>query len=92
LVLALSNSRRAQQSLRLSFYPANDFVLQNHSPEFPPIGAAYSFMRSQVMAERYAHVSKRDRMAEVANVMPRRVQTAALGGITSTSSSVDEPV
>ncbi len=56
LVFTLCNPSRAQQSLRLSFYPANEAVLQNYSAEFPPIGAAYSVMRSQVMADHTARL------------------------------------
>src|SRR5690349_16072037 len=51
LILALCNPTSAQESQRLSFYPANEAMLQNYSAEFPSIGASYSFMRSQIMQE-----------------------------------------
>jgi TolA-binding protein len=80
LVLGLCDSSRAQQSLRLSFYPANESVLQNYSAEFPPIGAVYALMRSQVMAD-YAARLLRDAPAgpetfEMLVYLERRQQAA----------------
>ena len=51
LVFAFCGTTRAQQSTRMTFYPANEAVLQNYSAEFPPIGAGYFYMRSQLMAD-----------------------------------------
>jgi outer membrane protein assembly factor BamD (BamD/ComL family) len=40
----------AQQALAPGFLPTNELQLQNYSAEFPPIGAAYSTMRPELLA------------------------------------------
>jgi hypothetical protein len=51
---ATAGSAAAQLTLQPTFLPANEMVMQNYSPEFPPIGAMYAYARAQRMAEHTA--------------------------------------
>jgi tetratricopeptide (TPR) repeat protein len=44
----------AQQALAPGFLPANEQQLQNYSAEFPPLGASYSSMRPELLANHMA--------------------------------------